>query len=241
MSLGAVLFDMDGVLIDSARVADQLLLATAEGHGASLTKHNLDALRGLSGVQFWSEVKERFDLPGEVSEYLDSYDAELEVSSYTRDLLAPGIEVLLTALFSEGIPTALVTSATCWRTDHVLALLETRRTLSAVVCADDVSAPKPDPGPYSVAASRLRVAPEQCLVIEDSLSGVTSARAAGMAVLSYVGFGAHPEATETADGVIEDFRLVTLDSLRARHEQATPRGGRSRCREPDGTPLTESS
>lgn len=220
MKLSAVLFDMDGVLIDSARVADELLQATAERHGASLTAGDLEALRGLGGVQFWSEVKARFGLPGKVAEYLESYDAELEVSLYTLDLLARGIEPLLAALSSAGVRTGLVTSATCWRTRRVLSMLETRQALAVVVCADDVQVPKPDPAPYSKAASILGVYADECLAIEDSVSGVTSARAAGMAVLCYTGFGPRAEAAELADGVVEDFRLVSPDSLRVSHGRA---------------------
>ncbi len=74
--LQAVLFDMDGVLIDSAAVANRLLSATAARHGVDLSTAELDALAGSSGLQSRSYVKETCSLPGAVVDYRESYDAK---------------------------------------------------------------------------------------------------------------------------------------------------------------------
>lgn len=215
--LGAVLFDMDGVIIDSARVANRLLVETAARHGAILSAAQLRQLAGASGLEFWSYVKSAFSLPSSPADYLDSYDAEAEVALYDRTLLAPGIETLLDDLTREGLKTAVVTSATCWRTRHVLALVESAPSITAVICGDDTSVSKPDPAPYLLAAQRLDLPVHACLAVDDSARGIRSATDAGMRVLAYTGFGAMDGEVDLADGLIIDFRSETAGSLRRLH------------------------
>ena len=96
--LGAVLFGMDGVIIDSARVANRLLVEAAARHGASLTDAQLRELAGAGGLEFWSYVKSAFSLPASPADYLESYDAEAEVALYDRSFWLRGSKRCWTTL-----------------------------------------------------------------------------------------------------------------------------------------------
>ncbi len=218
--LRAVLFDMDGVLINSAVVSNRLHVATAARHGVELSADEVKSLAGINGPQFWSYVKETYRLPGTVEEYWESYDAEAEVAAYSTDLIAPGVEELISALDSVGLLVGIVTSASCWRTGRVIELLSVADQISVVICSDDVEKPKPDAEPYLTAAKRLGVEAAGCLVVEDSRPGVQSALGAGMPVLVFAGFGEDPSAVEQAHGIVRSFVTESPTSIEAMHRAA---------------------
>jgi len=80
--LEAVIFDMDGVIIDSHSVAYQLLCATANQFGCNLTIEEIKTWGSLSSRQFWHRVKEEYNLPHELSELISSYDINKEIERY---------------------------------------------------------------------------------------------------------------------------------------------------------------
>ena len=215
--LEAVLFDMDGVVINSAAVADRILIESAAAHGAHLTDRELHRLNGASGVQFWSYVKDTYGLSQTVEELYESYDAGAEVAAYSPKLIASGLAALLVDLVGSGVRVGLVTSGRRWRALKVLDLLGDPDRWAVTVCGEDTAAHKPDPSPYRLAAESLAVHPSACLAIEDSRRGIQSARAAGMVALAYRGFGVRSEAEAEAHGVVEDFGIEELKSLRRRH------------------------
>jgi HAD superfamily hydrolase (TIGR01509 family) len=218
--LRAVLFDMDGVLINSSAVSDRLLTEAAARDGVELTAQEFDTLRGTSGLQFWGYIKHTYNLPGSVEEYWASYDAAGEVAAYDPSLVAMGMRELLMQLRAESVMIGLVTSASCWRTEKVIDFLQIRTLLNTRVCANDVVEHKPHPAPYLMAATRLGVEPETCVVIEDSRRGVESALAAGMGVGLFVGFNTDPEALPLAHGSIRDFSEESPQTLRSLHQRA---------------------
>ena len=211
--LEAVLLDMDGVVINSAKVADGLLVATASSHGVCLSPRELELLAGANGIQFWSYVKEAYGLPDRVETYRDSYDASAEVAAYGPDLIAGGLAELLRDLTAAGIKTGLVTSATTWRVQHVLDLVDAE--FGVVVSGDDVADPKPAPTPYLLAAETLGVHPSGCLAVEDSARGVQSARTAGMVVLAYREFAGPTQVAADAHDTLERFAGQSAESLRS--------------------------
>lgn len=212
--LRAVLFDMDGVLINSSVVSDRLLMEAVARHGVELTPEEFEDLRGTSGPQFWGHIKHKYDLPGPMEEYWASYDVDSEVAAYDPSLVADGVCDLIERLRSESILIGLVTSASCRRAERVVDFLEIGRLLDARVCANDVLEHKPHPAPYLMAAARLGVAPETSVVIEDSRRGVQSALSAGMRVGLFVGFDTDAAALPLAHGTIRDFAEESPQTLR---------------------------
>ena len=179
----AVLWDMDGTLVDTEPSWIDAEYALVAEHGGSWSDEHAHALVG-SPLLVSAEYIRRHggvDLPVEVivEQLVDRVVADVRRSVPWR----PGARELLLALRDEGVPCALVTMSWARLVDAVLAELP-GDTFAAVVAGDQVRHGKPHPEPYLTAAARLGVAPGECVAIEDSQTGVASAHAAGAAVVA---------------------------------------------------------
>jgi haloacid dehalogenase superfamily, subfamily IA, variant 3 with third motif having DD or ED/haloacid dehalogenase superfamily, subfamily IA, variant 1 with third motif having Dx(3-4)D or Dx(3-4)E len=201
----AVIFDMDGVLIDSHSIAIRLLCEAANRYGCSLTSDEIRTWGSLSSRQFWNKVKDDFQLPHELNELIQSYDVDREIELYKELELIPGVRDLLNDLRQRGIKTALATSASSKRMNAVLDIFKIRDRFDHCVCDDEVKASKPNPQIFLLAASKLRVDPSVCVVIEDSRNGLLAAKAAGMKCIGFKGLAHVHENMAGADLIVTDF------------------------------------
>ncbi|GAB3146249.1 HAD family phosphatase [Micromonospora sonneratiae] len=183
----AVLFDMDGTLVDSERLWEIALHELAENYGGNLSPAARLAMVGTSmpvSMQILhDDLGQPWRDPAAGTAWLEQRVAELFVDGLPW---RPGALALLQAVRVAGIPTALVTSTARVLVDVALDTLG-RDRFDVVVCGDEVIAQKPDPLPYLTAARLLAVPIGRCVAIEDSPAGVTSALAAGAAVLAVPG------------------------------------------------------
>jgi HAD superfamily hydrolase (TIGR01509 family) len=213
--LRGIVFDMDGVVIDSHpahRRAWQKFLGTV---GREVTEAELDfVLDGRKREEilryFLGEME-----PSTIAQYGALKDEMLQqLGEGLRPL--PGVMEFLNSLSQAGMRMALATSAGRRRTRGTLEELGLTHYFEAIVTGDDVGKGKPDPAIYRLAAERLAETPESLLVVEDAVSGVKSARAAGMRCLG-VASKQRAEALRDAgaDPVISDFRSLSLSRLRA--------------------------
>ena len=213
--LRGIVFDMDGVVIDShpahRRAWQNFLRAT----GREVTDTELDfVLDGRKRDEilcyFLGELK-----PLQIAQYGALKDEMLQQLSEGLRLL-PGIVEFLNSLSHAGIRIALATSAGRRRTCGTLEELGLAPYFEAIVTGDEVGKGKPDPAIYRLVAERLDETPESLLVVEDAVSGVKSARAAGMRCLGV----ASPQRADAlrdagADPIISDFRSLSLVRLQA--------------------------
>ena len=183
-AIQAVIFDLDGVLVDTEPRHFAALNAVLAAEGYRLAPEDNRLFLGLTLERTWDLVVERFGLTGAREDYHRRYDravlAELEQPLDP----APGVRQLLEALRAAGLPLALASSSRrAWVTAtlHSLGLAE---YFPITVAGDEVTAGKPDPEIFLSAARRLGVPPERCLVIEDSPAGIEAARRAGMRVIA---------------------------------------------------------
>ncbi|HEX5540976.1 MAG TPA: HAD family phosphatase [Micromonospora sp.] len=179
-----MLFDMDGTLVDSEKLWDIAINELAARYGGSVSLAARQAMVGTSMADSMALLHADLDQPWRDpiagTAWLESRVAELFVTGLQW---RPGALTLLKAVRAAGIPTALVTSSARMLVEVALETLG-RDSFDVVVCGDEVEAPKPDPTPYLMAARALAVPIERCVAIEDSPTGVTSALAAGAAVLA---------------------------------------------------------
>ena len=181
----AVLFDMDGLLIDSEPLwleAERSVMARL-APDSGWTESDQAALLGGSLNRTVSYLLAHATRPAPaevVAEWLMAGICE----RVGRDgvPLRPGARELLASVEAAGLPRALVTSSERRFMDTVLA--RTQMRFDVLVCAEDVSATKPDPEPYLLAAKLLDVNPARCFALEDSPNGVASAQAAGCRVIA---------------------------------------------------------
>jgi HAD superfamily hydrolase (TIGR01509 family) len=220
-SLQAVLFDMDGTLLDSEKIWDVALDDLAESLGGQLSTTGRTRMVGTPLGRSIAILHDDLGIEADAEAsgaYLLSRAAEL----FGRPLpWRPGARELLDAVAAAGLPAGLVTSTHRGLTKLALQTLGADR-FAAVVCGDDVPAAKPAPDPYLVAAAQLRVTPEHCVAIEDSPVGLRSARAAGCAVLvvpNDVAIEPEPgiEIRPTLEGVtVADLRALVVRHARTR-------------------------
>lgn len=181
-SLDAVLFDMDGTLIDSEKLWTIALMEVADELGGHLST---EARAAMVGTDLVSSVRL---LMGDLGVDGDPEVVQrLLVSATAREFgrameWRPGARELLRAVREAGLATALVTSTHRNLTSMALETIG-RDHFDVVVCGDDVARTKPDPEPYLRALTELGIAPQVGVAIEDSPAGSTSAVAAGLATL----------------------------------------------------------
>jgi mannitol-1-/sugar-/sorbitol-6-phosphatase len=196
-AFAAVLFDLDGTLIDSTPAVERSWLRWADEFGIELTGYG--TWHGIPAAQIVTTM-----LPEDKWELAVRRIEEIETADVEGILVLPGAAEALASL--PGGRAAIVTSCV-WP----LAMARLGATgLSApdvVVTADQVPVGKPDPAPYLLAAQRLGVDPADCLVVEDAPAGLTSGLAAGAARLAVV-------TTHTADQLEADAIVANLDSVR---------------------------
>ena len=176
----AVVFDMDGLLIDTERVVRDAMMHVARAHGRELPLDVFLRMVGLPNPASRAVAEAHF---GEDFAY-DPYDAEVEARVEAELALGAavkdGVVELLDALDALVLPRAVATSSSHASVDHHLGLNGLRPRFGAIVAAGDYARGKPFPDPFLLAAERLGVAPAACLALEDSHNGVRAAHAAGM-------------------------------------------------------------
>lgn len=177
----AVLFDCDGVLVDSEPVSYMAWSATLAAHGYRLDIDEFsDSVGGTETM-----VAQRF--APEIGADPTTLEKEAQVAFKEIAGQARGFgdsAVLVERLERSGVPIAVATNGLRWRLDVLLAAVGLERLLSASVTADEVLRPKPAPDLYLAAARLTGVDPDRCLVLEDSPTGITAAKAAGCLVIA---------------------------------------------------------
>jgi HAD superfamily hydrolase (TIGR01509 family) len=210
--LDAVLFDMDGTLVDSEKVWDVGLRELARRYGGELSAPARTRMIGTSMAEsmdiLHADIEQPWrDLHASVS-WLEARVSELFADGL---IWRPGARELLAAVRTAGIPAALVTATRRHLVEIALATIGPDN-FDAVVCGDDVAQTKPYPDPYLTAARRLGADPRRCVAIEDSPTGVASARAAGCLVVAVP----CEVALTDPDGVVlvDSLEMLDVEALR---------------------------
>jgi len=209
----AVIFDMDGVMVDNNKYNKVAWRNFCKKYGFDLSEDDLihhvfgrinsDTLTYLFGENLSEED-------------FDKYVEEKE--SMYREIFVPhikpvkGLIELLDELRSKNIKRAIATSAYQKNVDFVLSNIGAKDYFDVIVMDSDVTKGKPHPEVYLKAAEKIQIEPEKCVVFEDSLSGIKSAKAAGMKVIALT--TTHPEEELShSDMVIKDFNEINLEKI----------------------------
>jgi HAD superfamily hydrolase (TIGR01509 family) len=204
--LNAVIFDLDGVLVDSEPVWDAVREQITRESGGRWHEDAQRDMMGMSSVEWSRYMHDELGVPMGPEEISALVVARLE-ERYRRDLpLLPGATETVRTL-AERWPLGLASSSNRPVIDLVLELTGLGPCFRVSVSSEEVDRGKPAPDVYLEAARRLEIDPASCAAIEDSTNGISSAKAAGMfvAVIPRPDFPPVPDAIELAD--------VTLGSL----------------------------
>lgn len=177
----AVIFDMDGLLLETEE-----LWVTAEAelfrrHGVDFTRDDQLAVMGTSFDVTARHFAARLDWPFERRAELADESTAIMHELVKREVAArPGAIELVAALRERSVPLGLASNSPRFLVDDALATARLADAFDAVVTVDDVDHPKPAPDIYLEVCSRLGVEPGHALALEDSVSGITAAKAAGL-------------------------------------------------------------
>lgn len=212
MSLAAVLFDLDGVLVDSEPVYDRLTRELLAELGAHPPPQLFHRLRGLRAEDEWAVVVAELALdlsPRDLAVRAERCRWAALVDG--PDLPAiPGARRLVDALLIGEVPVAVVSSSPTDRVRAMLGRLGFVAPVGAVVGGDAVARGKPHPDGYLAAAAALGVDPSSCVVVEDSVRGLDAGFAAGAACVHVTTGAPHPRAALA----VPDLTAVTVGTLR---------------------------
>jgi HAD superfamily hydrolase (TIGR01509 family) len=208
-----IVFDMDGVLIDSHPVHKRAWKKFLDTLGMRVSDEDLSFI--LEGRRR-EEILRYFlgDLPdSQIAKYGNQKDQFFE-KHVDEVRLIPGVERFLNELKSLGLKTAVATSASASRTLGTLRRLGMIEAFAAIVTGDDVVVGKPDPEVYSLASRRVGLAPEKLLVFEDAPCGVEAARLARMRCVGVTSNGrAELLRRSGAEFVIRDFAEFSISDV----------------------------
>lgn len=210
--IDAVLFDLDGVLVDTEPWWDEVRIKFAAEHGRSWGPDDQRAVMGANSRGWARIMRERLDLDTMGEDAILGAVVDGVLACY-RDREVPRIPGALEAVrrIAASRPVALASSSHPGVIRAAVEALGLHDVLGAIASSDEVEHGKPAPDVYLLAAERLGTEPARCLVVEDSLNGVRAGRAAGMTVVLVPNESVPPAegARETADIVLAS--LTDLD------------------------------
>jgi HAD superfamily hydrolase (TIGR01509 family) len=182
--IDAVIFDMDGVLVDSEplhyRVLNQVLL---DADGYTLTEAENEEFLGTTTKAMFDTLIARHALRHSIAEYVQAYESALLELLQQPLIPQPGVMAFIEQCAERGLALAVASSSKRSWVTTTLQSLGIAHWFGVVVSGDDVVHGKPDPEIYLLTAARLAIRPERCLAVEDAPNGVASACRAGMMVL----------------------------------------------------------
>jgi len=208
----AVVFDMDGVLVDTEHLWDEVREELTNEWGGRYTPEAQEAMMGMSSPEWSRYLHERVGLR-EQPETINAEVVRRMLARYEVELpVVPGAVDAVRRLHGEGFRLAVASSSNRELIDAVLRRHDVTGLFAVTVSSEEVERGKPAPDVYLETARRLDVEPARCAAVEDSASGIRAAHAAGMHVLAYPNRHYPPsaEVLATADAVI-----ASLDELDA--------------------------
>ena len=214
--LKAVIFDMDGVIIDSEPTHMKLENETYKKLGIQVTGDEHLSFVGSTSHYMWETLKNRYKLNQRLEELIE-YDRSKYFKYLNSDeceiTLIEGVKELIEDLHENGVKLAIASSSPLNVIEAVAKRFQIEEYFEVFVTGDYVKKSKPEPDIFLYASEKLGVSPENCLVIEDSHNGVLAAKKAGM---KCVGINSDPEGRQDismANLVINSFKEVSYIKL----------------------------
>jgi pseudouridine 5'-phosphatase len=178
-NLRAVVFDLDGLLVNSEDLYEQAGETVLRRRGKTYDADLREQMMGRPVVDALRLMIDCHSLPDTLEDLMCECKDALAALMATSLGAMPGVEQLLDELEVAGVPIAVATSGTREYADHVLSRLNLKHRFRFILTAEDIERGKPDPAVYRLAAERLGIDPSQMMVLEDSANGCRAAVAAG--------------------------------------------------------------
>mgnify|MGYP003117773359 CR=1 FL=1 len=208
-----VIFDLDGVIVDTAKFHFLAWRKLANDLGFDFTKAQNEQLKGVSRVESLKKILEWGELELSKTEFKRQMALKNEnylsyVAKMDEDEILPGVQKVIDYLIENNVPFALGSASKNAR--NILKKINLLEKFDAIVDGNDVSKAKPDPEVFLIAAGKINIKPENSIVFEDSVAGVQAANNANM---MSIGIG-EKEILGEADYVFNDFTEIDIDFIK---------------------------
>ncbi len=206
----AVIFDLDGVILDSEPLHVKAANAALNEFGIQLTVEKNAPFMGLDERVYWQKLIEYFGIDA-APEYLANKkkQAYLKILQEEELIAYPDVIKFINMCKDEGLKLAIASSSSHEEIEIILKKLSLIEKFDVIVSSEDVRSGKPSPDIFLLASEKLGTPPEKCLVIEDSVNGIDAAKSAGMKVVAYRA----PIGREKADLSVSDFNKLSRGEL----------------------------
>lgn len=212
----AVIFDMDGLLIDSEVLQSKAYESVVLSYGKKpvITKTGLIHMAGIKAADNWPWLKEKHGIDEEISILVKKKRKEyLTLLQRNKIKSMPGLRKLLSLLNREGIKKAIASGSPVRHIKTVLNALKIEKEFDVITGADHISTGKPNPEVYIKALNFLRIKPQYCVALEDSETGVLSAKRAGLKVITVPNKFTKYQDFSKADKIVKSLSDITIKLL----------------------------
>ncbi|VBB07428.1 Hypothetical protein LUCI_2677 [Lucifera butyrica] len=205
-----VIFDMDGVIIDSEPLHHKIFMQyTRSELGLAISEEEYNTFIGSTNLYMFSTLKAKYGIKKELTTLIADYEQRYVDYLLTAPDEKPlaGVDLLINKLSSQ-VKLALASSSPRKHIDIILNMFHLTDLFAVKISGLEVANSKPAPDIFLRAAELLALPPEQCLIIEDSKNGVTAAKTAGMKCLGFYNPNSGAQDLSRADRVIKDFNEI---------------------------------
>ncbi|HEX8330537.1 MAG TPA: HAD-IA family hydrolase [Hymenobacter sp.] len=212
-----VIFDMDGVIIDTEPLHHHAFFSVFAELGLNITQEEYATFLGGSTRNVFQGLKEKYHLTQDV-ETLLLRKRELFNKAFDEDAgldLLPGVRQLIEDLRAHDVQLVVASSASKATIQRVFDRFDLKPYFAHVVSGEDFERSKPDPAIFLHAAAAAETPVTECIVIEDAANGVAAAKAAGIYCVAYASPHSAGQDLHQADGIIQDFAELTAESIMA--------------------------
>lgn len=208
-----MIFDLDGVIVDTVKLHYLAWRRLANNFGFDISEAQNEQLKGISRVKSLEKILQWGEVNLTEDEFMEQMAMKNDhylsyVSTMTAEDILPGVSEMINYLAELNVPIALGSSSKNARI--ILEKINLQQRFQIVVDGNDVTKAKPNPKIFLIAASKLKIEPENCIVFEDSMAGV---QAANFANMTCIGIG-DKKVLHEADYIFSDFTEIDKNFIK---------------------------
>lgn len=211
----AVIFDMDGVIIDSEPMHREVENDIFKSLGISMAINEHDSFCGKTMKSMWSILKDKYKLSNSVDELVNTKRENFFKYLKLQKELKPieGIPELIDSLYKNKYKLAVASSSPMEIIDFIIKSYGLDKYFNVIITGESIAKSKPEPDIFLHAAEKLKVEPHKCIVIEDSHNGATAAKRAGMKCIGFKNPNSGNQDLSIADKIIISYKEIKVEQL----------------------------
>ena len=215
----AIIFDMDGVLIDSEYAYTAAIKEIMLNQGYEVSENYVYSFIGTTHEFTWSQIVKDYNLKSDINTFIDDMlDRRNEIVRNDGIILYPNVREFIIENFKKGYKLAVASSSPRDEILRTVRELDVAEYFECLISGEEVENSKPAPEIFLKASELINIPPQECIVIEDSENGVIAAKRAGMYCIGYLDNKYPEQNLSLADITVDDFRNINLSIIQKGEE-----------------------